>query len=101
MNMGGAHGRSHRNDDRLEMADLNALTVLVLRVFSEVLGLDDVAEDDDFFDACGGTSVQAWWVVTEIAALTGTTIELKEFLKSANARDTAALLYAPPLTHAP
>ncbi len=82
-----------RADDRpANPANLDDLTALVLRVFSDVLGLDGVAEDDHFFDACGGTSVQAWWAIAGITDLLGVDMEFKELLGAPTARDTAALL---------
>jgi len=73
-------------------ADLDGMTALVLEVFGEVLGLDHIAEDDHFFDACGGTSVQAWWVITELELLLDVDLEIREFLQAPTARDAAGLL---------
>ncbi len=72
--------------------DLDGVTDLVLGVFNEVLGLREVAEDDDFFDACGGTSVQAWWAISDIEDLLGVDMEFKAFLRTPTARATASLL---------
>ena len=75
-----------------EVASLDGVTELLLRVFGDVLS-GDVSEDDDFFDDCGGSSLQAWWVIVEIAEVLGVAVEFAEFLETRTARDTAAALF--------
>jgi len=81
---------AHRRGDI--PADLDDMTALVLGVFGEVLGMERIAEDDHFFDACSGTSVQAWWAISDIEDSLGVDMEFKEFLGAPTARETAALL---------
>lgn len=76
-----------------EVASLDGVTELLLRVFGEVLGADDVSEDDDFFDDCGGSSLQAWWAIVEIADVLDVAVEFAEFVETRTARDTAAALF--------
>ena len=75
------------------VASLDGVTDELLRVFGDVLGQDDVAEEDDFFDDAGGTSLQAWWAVVKIAEALGVDIEYADFLATRTARGTAAVLF--------
>ena len=67
---------------------------MVLEVFEMVLGTADVAETDHFFDNCGGTSVQAWWALSEMQTRADASIEFEEFVRSPTARDVGAVLFA-------
>jgi len=54
---------------------------LVLLIWNEVLVLDDVALDDDFFEL-GGTSLIAAQIVAGLEAATGFRIELRDFFEA-------------------
>ena len=76
----------------LDRTSLDELTSFALQVFNDVLGLEGIAENDDFFDDCGGTSLQAWGVIVGIEDGLNVDVDFREFLVARTARGTAELL---------
>lgn len=75
---------------------LDELTSTVLVAFGEVLGFDDISEEDDFFDDCGGTSLQAWGAIVFLEDKLDIDLEFDEFIVARTARATAELLASAP-----
>ena len=73
---------------------MDELISYVLNVINEVLGIDGVSENDDFFNDCGGTSLQAWGVIVGIEDRLNVDLEFGEFIVARTARATAELLSA-------
>lgn len=72
-------------------ANVPSLTELVTGIWIRVLGHDEFAGDDDFFDV-GGDSLLATWVVTELAQLLGRPVELSLLLEYGTVDELAAAL---------
>ncbi len=68
-----------------------SLTELITGVWVRVLGHDEFAVDDDFFDV-GGDSLLATWVVAELGQALGRPVELSAFLEYSTVEDLAAAL---------
>ncbi|MFJ4653266.1 amino acid adenylation domain-containing protein [Nocardia sp. NPDC088792] len=68
-----------------------SLTELVTGIWVRVLGHDEFAGDDDFFDV-GGDSLLATWVVTELAQLLDRPVELSLLLEYGTVDELAAAL---------
>lgn len=60
-------------------------------IWERVLGHDDFAEDDDFFDV-GGDSLLAAWVVTELSQTVGRDVDLSVLLQDSTIEDLARAL---------
>ncbi|QKW10586.1 SDR family NAD(P)-dependent oxidoreductase [Streptomyces sp. NA04227] len=67
--------------------------VAVAEVWQEVLGIDRVGVDDDFF-ALGGHSLAAVQIGAKIQSRFGTELDLRDFFDSPTVRGTVALLAA-------
>ncbi|WP_433654875.1 amino acid adenylation domain-containing protein [Nocardia sp. CA-128927] len=74
-------------------ADAPSLTDLITNIWTRVLGHDEFAGDDDFFDV-GGDSLLATWVVTELGQILGRPVELSMLLEDSTVDDLAAALGA-------
>ncbi|MFI1919700.1 amino acid adenylation domain-containing protein [Nocardia sp. NPDC020380] len=66
-------------------------TELVTGIWIRVLGHDEFAGNDDFFDV-GGDSLLATWVVTELAQVLGRPVELSLLLEYGTVDELAAAL---------
>ncbi|MFS1302631.1 amino acid adenylation domain-containing protein [Streptosporangium longisporum] len=69
------------------------LSGLITDLWVRVLGHDDFAADDDFFDV-GGDSLLATWVVAELGQAIGRPVELSVLLDASTVEDLAAALGA-------
>ena len=81
--------------DKVDTGNLDSLTMLVTQVFGDVLGTDGIAEDDDFYDDCAGSSFQAWSVIVTLADTLGIELEYSAFLLDRTPRGVAAHLVGP------
>ena len=79
----------------VDTGNWDSLTILVAEVFGDVLGMDGIAEDDDFYDDCAGSSFQAWSVILALGDIVGTELEFSAFLLDRTPRGVAALLLDP------
>lgn len=69
----------------------NDFELVLVRIWREILGVEEVGVDDDFF-ALGGNSLSAIRCVERFEAATGVTIELGEVFRSPTAAQLAASL---------
>ncbi|MFI5776788.1 amino acid adenylation domain-containing protein [Nocardia sp. NPDC051570] len=74
-------------------ADAPSLTDVVTDIWARVLGHDEFAGDDDFFDV-GGDSLLATWVVTELGQVLDRPVELSMLLEYGTVDELAAALGA-------
>ncbi|MEU0544990.1 non-ribosomal peptide synthase/polyketide synthase, partial [Nocardia sp. NPDC005978] len=72
-------------------ADLTPAETIVVTVFAEVLGLDVVGVDDDFF-ALGGHSLSAMRVASRLTALLGSEVGVREVFEAPTSARLAAAL---------
>ena len=79
----------------VDTGNWDSLTILVAEVFGDVLGMDGIAEDDDFYDDCAGSSFQAWSVILALGDIVGTELEFSAFLLDRTPRGVAARLLDP------
>ncbi|MEU8756915.1 amino acid adenylation domain-containing protein [Streptomyces chartreusis] len=64
---------------------------IITAIWTRVLGHDDFADDDDFFDV-GGDSLLATWVVAELGQALGRPVELSVFLEYSTVEELADAL---------
>lgn len=69
----------------------DSLAEAIRRIWERILGHDQLALDDDFFDV-GGDSLLAAWAVTEIGQLVGSEIELSFLLHNSTVAELARAL---------
>lgn len=77
--------------DRLGTAPRGALDDLVADAYRELLGLQGIGSDDDFFDL-GGNSLLATQLAGRVAALTGADVSVRDVFESAVVADLARLV---------
>ncbi len=70
-----------------------SLTEVITDIWTRVLGHDEFAGDDDFFEV-GGDSLLATWMVAELGQSLGRPVELSVFLESSTVDDLASALSA-------
>jgi amino acid adenylation domain-containing protein len=73
---------------------------LVTAIWTRVLGHDEFAGDDDFFEV-GGDSLLATWVVAELRQALGRPVELSVLLDNSTVQDLAAILGSMPSAPTP
>lgn len=66
------------------------MTGEVLAIWSEVLAVEEIGPDDDFFSDLGGHSLAAAMIVQRIGRLTGVPVELRELYLSPTPRELMA-----------
>ncbi|MGY0501700.1 non-ribosomal peptide synthase/polyketide synthase [Nocardia sp. FBN12] len=72
-------------------APADGIESAVARVFGEILGIEQIGADDDFF-ALGGNSLVATQVVSRLGAALGRTVSLKALFEAPTVTALAALL---------
>jgi len=77
--------------DASDTIEDGSLFDLVQSIWRRVLGHDDFAADDDFFDV-GGDSLLATWVVTELSLALGREVSLSLFLDAGTIEASVAAL---------
>lgn len=76
----------------VDVGNIDSLMLLAARIFGEVLSLDGISEDDDFFDDCGGSSLQAWMVAVAIEDELDVDLEFPDMLDDFTPRGIASFL---------
>ncbi|MCA1006192.1 non-ribosomal peptide synthase/polyketide synthase [Rhodococcus hoagii] len=79
-------------ENRVFRAPVTATELLVAEVFAEVLGVDQVGLDDDFFDL-GGNSLVATQVVARLGAALGARVPVRDLFDSSTVESLAAQLH--------
>lgn len=79
------------NKEKNYIAPRNEREQLVTEIFQDVLGLEKVGIEDDFFDI-GGHSLKAITVINEIEKKTGVRISFKKLFDEPTAKKLAALI---------
>ena len=77
---------------KVDTDNWDSLTSLVSQVFGEVLGIHDISENDDFYDDCAGSSIQAWSVIVTLETVFDVELKFAAFLLDRTPRGVAGLL---------
>lgn len=68
-------------------------SVDVVSLFEEILGIDDILDDDNFFDV-GGNSILALTLLAEIEKRWGVTLALIDVIRAPTSGEVAGLIEA-------